>query len=103
MDISSQLQPNWPETQSKERSKEEQAIQHLMLASIHICQEYQSLNSLDPLCVLLEKLDVQILPSQLSGVNYRNNDAALFFLQHIASYLHEELVEKVKASPVIGM
>ncbi|CAF4004026.1 unnamed protein product [Rotaria sp. Silwood2] len=100
--ISSRTQPSWTETQAKQISKQEQAVQNLMLASIYICRQYQSLNSLEELCILLEKLGVQLLPSVISGVNYRNNDAAFSFLQHVAFYLHKELVEKVKASTVIA-
>lgn len=100
--ISSRAQPTWIETRKKEISKQQQAIHNLMFASINICHQYQSLNSLEPWCIVFEKLGVQILPSQVSGVNYRNNDAALGFLQHISGYLHEELIEKIKASPVVG-
>ncbi|CAF4981731.1 unnamed protein product, partial [Rotaria sp. Silwood1] len=100
--ISARTQPTWIETRAKQISKQEQAVQNLILASIHICRQYQSLNSLEQLCVLLEKLGVQLLPSQISGVNYRNNDVALSFLQHVAYYLHEELIEKIKSSPAIG-
>ncbi|CAF3570525.1 unnamed protein product [Rotaria sp. Silwood1] len=99
--ISARTQPTWIETRAKQISKQEQAVQNLILASIHICRQYQSLNSLEQLCVLLEKLGVQLLPSQISGVNYRNNDVALSFLQHVAYYLHEELIEKIKSSPAI--
>ena len=74
-----------------------------MFASIHICRQYQSLNSLEELRVLLEKLGVHLLPSEISGTNYRNNDAALSFLQHVACYLHEELIEKIKNSPAVGL
>lgn len=103
LEISSRAQPIWPETRAKEVSKQKQAIQNLMFSCIYLCHQYQSLNSLEPLCILFEKLDVQLIPSTLSVVNYRNNDAALGFLQHIGGYLHEELIEKVKASPVVGM
>ena len=100
--IASQVQPNWVTTRAKEVSKQRQAVQNLMFASIYICHQYHSLNSLEPMCVLFEKLGVQILPSTVSVVNYRNDDACLSFLQHIGGYLHEELIEKVKASPVVG-
>ena len=102
LQISSRTQPNWIETRTKEVSRYKQAVQNLMFTCISICRQYQSLNSFESTCDLLEKLDVQLLPSTSSVVNYRNNDAALSFLQHIGGYLHEELVEKVKASPVIG-
>ncbi|CAF1424337.1 unnamed protein product, partial [Rotaria sordida] len=100
--ISTRTQPTWIETRAKQISKQEQAVQNLTLASIYICREYQSLNSLEQLCILLEKLGVQLLPSQISGVNYGNNDAALSFLQHVAYDVHEELIEKVKNSPAIA-
>ena len=95
-------QPTWHTTQSKELDKNERAIQNLMFSCIYICQEDLPLNNIQPVCVLLEKLDVSLLPAQVSGVSYRNNDAALNFIQHIASYLHEDIVEKVQASSVIG-
>ena len=41
-------------------------------------------NSLSGVSVLLAKLGVQLLPSEISGMNYRNNDAALSLLQHVA-------------------
>jgi hypothetical protein len=103
LNISSRMQPSWTETQTKQISKQEQAVQNLMLASVYICRQYQSLNSLEELCVLFEKLGIQLLPSVISDVNYRNNDAALCFLQHVAFHLHEELVKKVKDSPVVGL
>ncbi|CAF4969970.1 unnamed protein product [Rotaria sp. Silwood1] len=45
---------------------------------------------------------VQILPAQVSGISYRNSEAAMGFIQHISSYLHDELVEKIQSSPVVG-
>ena len=100
---SSGTQPTWTQTRSKQISKQQQAVQNIMFACIHICQQDQSLNSLEPLCMLFEQLNIQMIPSASSMVNYRNNDAALCFLQHIGGYLHEELIEKVKASPVLGI
>ena len=102
LNISSRVQPMWNETRSKQITKQQQAVQNIIFASIYTCQQYQSLNSLSGLCVLLEKLDVQLLPSEISGVNYRNKDAALMFLHHVAFCLHEELVGEVKSSPVVG-
>ena len=66
------------------------------------CQQDNALNSLQPLCILLEKLGVTFLPAEVSGINYRNNKAALGFIQHVASFLHEELLEKIKASSVVS-
>ncbi|CAF4996534.1 unnamed protein product, partial [Rotaria sp. Silwood1] len=96
------IQPNWHITREKEVGKHEQAIQHLMFACIYLCQEDHPLASIEPLCVLLEKLGVQLLPAQVSGVSYRNSHAAMGFIQHIANFLHEELVEKIQLSPVLG-
>ncbi|CAF3918967.1 unnamed protein product [Rotaria sp. Silwood1] len=100
--LSSRVQPNWHITREKEVGKHEQAIQHLMFACIYLCQEDHPLASIEPLCVLLEKLGVQLLPAQVSGVSYRNSHAAMGFIQHIANFLHEELVEKIQLSPVLG-
>jgi hypothetical protein len=96
-------QPGWVVTQQKQLNKHELAIQNLMLACIYLCQQDQSLNSIDPLCDLLEKLGVELLPAEVSGVTYRNSKAALCFIQHIANFLHDELIEKVKQSTVCGM
>ena len=62
----------------------------------------QSLNSFGPLCSLLEKTGVKLLPAEISGVSYRNADAALCFLQNVSQYLHEELIEKVKKSSIVS-
>lgn len=101
--LSCRAQPRWLTTQQKQLNKHELAIQNLMFACIHLCQQDNSMNSIEPLCVLLEKLGVELLPAEVSGVSYRNGKAALCFIQHIAAYLHKELIEKVKASPVCGM
>jgi hypothetical protein len=93
--LSCRAQPGWIVTQQKQLNKHELAIQNLMFTCIYLCQQDQSLNSIDPLCGLLEKLGVELLPAEVSGVNYRNNKAALCFIQHISSYLHEELVQKI--------
>lgn len=100
--LSSQTQPNWHRTQQRQLDKHEQAVQNLMLSSIYLCQQDNSLNSIESLCVLLEKLGVSLLPAEVASVSYRNSKAAFCFLQHIADCLHQELVEKVKASPVCG-
>ncbi|CAF4940045.1 unnamed protein product, partial [Rotaria socialis] len=83
-------------------NKHEQSIQNLMIACIYLCQQDNSINMLEPLCVLLEKLGIELLPAETSCVSYRSNKAAFCFIQHIASCLHEELVEKIKASPVVA-
>jgi hypothetical protein len=101
--VSCRTQPGWLLTQQREITKHEQAIQNLMMTCIYLCQQDNSLSSIEPLCILLEKLGVTLLPAEVSGVSYRNSKAAFCFIQHIASYLHEELIEKVKASPVCGM
>ncbi|CAF4511470.1 unnamed protein product, partial [Rotaria socialis] len=100
LNTSSHVQPNWMATQQQQLNKHEQSIQNLMIACIYLCQQDNSINMLEPLCVLLEKLGVELLPAETSCVSYRNNKAAFCFIQHIASCLHEELVEKIKASPV---
>ncbi|CAF3984796.1 unnamed protein product, partial [Adineta steineri] len=94
--VSSRSQPNWPSTKQKQLSKQEMAIQSLMLSCIFLCQQDNSLNSIEPLCALLEALNIQLLPAETTGVNYRNDTAALSFLQHIADYVHSELVDKIK-------
>ncbi|CAF4521347.1 unnamed protein product [Rotaria socialis] len=43
-----------------------------------------------------------MLNVEIAGVSYRNDTAALCYLEYIASYLHEELAHKLKASPVLG-
>ncbi len=73
-----------------------------MCSCVYLYQNDHSLNSLSPLCNLLEKIGVKILPSDFCGVNYRNNDAALILLQHTAIVLHDSLVRKLKKSPVLG-
>ena len=98
----SQCQPVQTTTQIKERSKHEIAIQNMILSAVYVCQQDQSIKSFDKLCVLIETLGVKMLPADLSGVSYRNDKAALEFLSHVASYLHEEILEKVKQSPSIG-
>ncbi|CAF2091660.1 unnamed protein product [Rotaria magnacalcarata] len=100
--VSCGAQPDWTITQQRQLSKHEQAIHNLMMACIYICQQDLPLNSLQSLCILLEKLGITLLPAEVSGVSYRNNKAALGFIQHIASFLHEELLEKIKCSPVVG-
>ncbi|CAF0857415.1 unnamed protein product [Adineta steineri] len=57
-----------------------------MISSIHLCQQDNSLNSIEPLCILLEKLSVTLLSIEIASCNC----------------LHKELVSKAKASPVCG-
>ncbi|CAM2721721.1 unnamed protein product [Rotaria socialis] len=102
LNTSSHVQPNWMATQQQQLNKHEQSIQNLMIACIYLCQQDNSINMLEPLCVLLEKLGIELLPAETSCVSYRSNKAAFCFIQHIASCLHEELVEKIKASPVVA-
>ncbi|CAF2948053.1 unnamed protein product [Rotaria sp. Silwood2] len=73
-----------------------------MLSCIYLCQNDNSLNNIELLCILLEKLGVNLLPAEVSGVTYRNDTAALCFVQHIATVLHQELVEKMKNSTALG-
>ncbi|CAF3165477.1 unnamed protein product [Rotaria sp. Silwood2] len=95
-------QPDWITTQKKILSKHEQAIENLMLSCIYLCQQDHPLNDIEPLSALLEKVGIMSLPAETTGVNYRNDTAALCFIQHIAACLHSELVEKIKKSLVIG-
>ncbi len=73
-----------------------------MFSCVYLCQNDQSLNSFSPLCDLLEKAGVKLLPAEISGVSYRNDNAALTFIQHIASVLDIDLVNKLKNSPTLG-
>ncbi|CAF4770529.1 unnamed protein product [Rotaria socialis] len=50
----------------------------------------------------MEALGVKLLSAEIGGVCYRNGNAALELLRHVASYLHEEILEKIKNSPSIG-
>ncbi|CAF0838331.1 unnamed protein product [Rotaria sordida] len=102
LQTASHSQPTWTTTQIKERNKHEAAIQNLILSAVYVCQQDQSLNSFEKLCTLIEALGVKLLPAEIGSVSYRNDNAALDFLRHIASYLHEEILEKIKNSPSIG-
>jgi hypothetical protein len=94
--VSSGVQPDWHLTKKQQLSKQEQAIHNLMFSCVFLCQQDHSLNSIEPLCVLLEELGIQLLPAETLGVSYRNDTAALLFIQHIAHYLHSDLVDKIK-------
>jgi hypothetical protein len=72
------------------------------LLAIHVCQQDQSLNSYQNLCTLVEAVGVKLLTAELGGISYRNDNAALEFLRHAASCLHQEVIEKVNKSPSIG-
>ena len=50
----------------------------------------------------MEAVGVKLLPAELGGVSYRNDNAALEFLRHVSAYLHDELVGKIKQSSSIG-
>ena len=102
-DLSSGAQPGWLITQQRQLNKYEISIQNLMMICVHLCKQDLSLNSFESLCILLEELGVELLPAQVSGVSYRNGKAALCFIEHISTFLHEELLEKIKKSPVYGM
>jgi hypothetical protein len=103
LNITDGKRPDWVTTQKKVVSKHEQAIQNLIFSCIYLCQQDQPLNDIEPLSALLEKIGVVLLPAETTGVNYRNDTAALSFTKHKAACLHSELVEKIKKSPVIGM
>ena len=100
--VSSKVQPDWNQTRQQQFSKHEQCVHNLMLSCIYLCQNDISLNNIESLCSLLEKLQVNMLPAEVAGVNYRNDTAALCFVEHIAAYLHEEVVNKLKNSPALG-
>ena len=72
----------------------------MILSAIYLCQQDQSINSFEKLCVLIEALGVKLLPEELSGVSYRNDNAALEFLRHVSACLHEELVERIKKKSI---
>ncbi|CAF3716675.1 unnamed protein product [Rotaria socialis] len=75
---------------------------NLTYAAVYIWQNDQSLNSFSSLCGLLEKAGVKLLPAEVSGISYRNDNAALTFLQHMSNVLHTDLVRKIKRSSVLG-
>jgi hypothetical protein len=100
--ITSKNQTDWISTRTAVLSGQEESIHNLIYSSIYLCQNDHSLNSFTPLCNLLEKVGVKLLPAEVSGVSYRNDSAALTFLQHVASVLHDDLVKKLKESPVLG-
>jgi hypothetical protein len=102
LDSKSKIQPDWKTTQSAANAKHQQAIQNLIFNAIFICQQDHPLNSFGPLCNLQEKNGVDLLPAEVSGVSYRNDCAALCFLQYTARILHQELVEKLNRSPILG-
>ncbi|CAF2095919.1 unnamed protein product [Rotaria magnacalcarata] len=95
-------QPDWISTRSNVLSRQEEAVKNLMYSCIHLCQNDHSLNSFSPLCDLLEKVGVKLLPAEVAGISYRNDNAALIFLQHIANVSHKDLLSKLKKSPVLG-
>ncbi|CAM4903492.1 unnamed protein product [Rotaria socialis] len=95
-------QPDWISTRTIILSRQEESIKNLMYSCIYLCQSDHPLNSFIPLCDLLEKTGVKLLPADVNGVSYRNDCAALSFLQHIASVLHQDLLQKLSKSPVLG-
>ena len=50
---------------------------------------------------LLEKAGVKLLSAAVNEISYRNNNAALIFLKHIATVLHDNLLKKLKENPVL--
>jgi hypothetical protein len=102
LDRTSQVQPDWPSTQAKVISKNQESIQILISTAIVLCQHDHPLNAFEAWCNLQEKNGVNFLPAEVSGVSYRNPCAALCFLQHTARVLHHELVGKLSHSPVLG-
>ncbi|CAF3493434.1 unnamed protein product [Rotaria socialis] len=76
--------------------------QIMKLSKIKEHNNNESTRSFEKLCLLIETLGVTLLPAELGGISYRNDTAALEFLRHVASYLHEEIIEKVRQSPSIA-
>ena len=66
-----------------------------MLSCILLYQQDYSLNNLESLCNLMEKLGETLLPAEVANVSYRNNKASLCCVQHIEHILYKELVEKI--------
>ena len=102
LNISAGQQSDWHATQKRQINKHQQATENLMLSCIFLCQQDYSSNSLEPLCNLVQKLGVTLLPAEVASVSYRNNKAALCFVQHIEDIFHKELVEKIKIGPAVG-
>ena len=98
----SMTQPDWISARSTVLTRHEESVMNLIFSCVYLCQNDHSLNSLSPLCNLLEKIGVKLLPAEVSGVSYRNDTAALVFLQHVASVLHDDLLLKIRRSPVLG-
>ncbi|CAF4473165.1 unnamed protein product [Rotaria socialis] len=84
LQTASHAQPTWITTQIKERNRHEVAIQNVILSAVYV------------------SLGVKLLSAEIGGVCYRNDNVALEFLRHVASYLHEEILEKIKNSPSIS-
>ena len=98
----SKVQSDWETTQLRTNIKDQESIQNLMFNAIFICQQDHPINSFGSLCNLQEKIGISLLPAEVSGVSYRNDCAALGFLQHTARILHQELVERLNHSPILG-
>ena len=94
-DSKSKIQPGWETTQLRTNIKHQDLIQNLMFNAIFICQQDYLINSFEPLCNFQEKMGINLLPTEVSGISYRNDCAALCFLQYIARILCQELVEKL--------
>ena len=97
----SKVQPDWETTQLRTNIKHQDSIQNLMFNAIFVCQQDHPLNNFVPLCNLQEKVGINLLSAEVSGVNYRNDCAAVCF-QYIARILHQEFVEKRNQSPILG-
>ena len=61
----SQSQSDWPTTQIKERTKHEIAVQNLILSAVSVCQQDQSINLFEKLCILIEALGTKLIPAEL--------------------------------------
>ena len=102
LQLTSKSQPDWISTRTHILSQQQESVQNLLYCCIHLCQNDQSLNSFSPLCDLLERVGVKLLPAEISGVSYRNDNAALTFIQHTANALRIDLLNKLKNSPTLG-
>ena len=78
--VSSKSQPDWNKTQQTQLSKQQECVHSLMFACVYLSQNDISLNNMDNLCALLEKLKVKMLPADTPGVSYRNDTAALTYI-----------------------
>lgn len=77
-------------------------IKNALFASIYLSHGYAPFDLFEPLCELMEKLEVKVPPSNTFDGNHRPTETAICLHEIIAKQLRTELLEKVKASPVLG-